>query len=162
MQPHYYQQQYDDDEIITHEDEIDEMEDNEIFNQQPPSSYTPISNGNLTPLIDRQVLITTLLNIIALIACFYCLYTDQRIDGFVSIFVVVFTIFIFLLNIYLWFKCWLKIKEAKQEYLGNLEFSEFVKNVSSQDLITDDSASSGNNRNFFNIPRRNNHKAIFV
>ncbi|CEF70417.1 Hypothetical protein SRAE_2000504900 [Strongyloides ratti] len=136
MQPHYYQN-YEDDEIITREDEIDELEDDTIFQQ---SSYPPTS-GNLTPLIDRQVVITTLLNIIALFACFYCLYTDQRIDGIISIFV-----------------CWLKIREAKQEYLGNLEFSEFVKNVSSQDLITDDST----NRSFFNIPKRNNHKAIFV
>uniref|UniRef100_A0A0K0FAJ3 Unkown protein n=1 Tax=Strongyloides venezuelensis TaxID=75913 RepID=A0A0K0FAJ3_STRVS len=153
MQQHYYQN-YEDDEIITREDEIDELDDDAIFQQ---TSYPP-NNGNLTPLIDRQVIITTFLNIIALIACFYCLYTDQRIDGVISIFVVFFTIFIFLLNIYLWFKCWLKIREAKQEYLGNLEFSEFVKNVSSQDLITDDTGS----RSFFNIPKRSNNKAIFV
>lgn len=155
MQSHYYQN-YEDDEIITREDEIDELEDEAIF-QQSSSSYPP-SSGTLTPLVDRQVVVTTFLNIVALVACFYCLYTDQKIDGIVSIFVVFFTIFIFLLNIYLWFKCWLKIREAKQEYLGNLEFSEFVKNVSSQDLITDDSS----NRSFFNIPKRSNHKAIFV
>uniref|UniRef100_A0A0K0EIP9 Transmembrane protein n=1 Tax=Strongyloides stercoralis TaxID=6248 RepID=A0A0K0EIP9_STRER len=138
MQSHYYQN-YEDDEIITREDEIDELEDEAIF-QQSSSSYPP-SSGTLTPLVDRQVVVTTFLNIVALVACFYCLYTDQKIDGIVSIFV-----------------CWLKIREAKQEYLGNLEFSEFVKNVSSQDLITDDSS----NRSFFNIPKRSNHKAIFV
>uniref|UniRef100_A0AC35UHF7 AA_permease domain-containing protein n=1 Tax=Rhabditophanes sp. KR3021 TaxID=114890 RepID=A0AC35UHF7_9BILA len=153
MQNQYYPATYDD-EIITYEDAVEQgAEDEAILD----SDFQHMHHLD-QPFIDRQIICTTILNITALLACLYCLLSDQEIEGFITIIVILCTFIIFAVNIYLWYRCWSKVHEARQEYLGKLEFSKFVKDISTQELISDSPSRKG----FFSLPSRSSNKAVFV